>query len=240
MPSIRKTAVGPRGLVRRSSQSPSAAHQQQPQQKRPPVDEDEQFDEDILDDSNEGENEGYHGGGNDDAFDIGGMDFDDDPMSTFGADPNYNQAVAKGQYIRVHFIKPLRKHITQSTLLPDTKATLNIFAEGLFDKTQVLAKRNNLRLAEIEMDIMLAQARIGFHQVDVDNPDLANVTNLMRNMYIGFISRSEGGWERELDNRIETSHTNRVVDDRMRMGGMMGGGGPPKSSYPVWHPKRWF
>ena len=169
------------------------------------------------------------------SFDDDDMDLDDDPTSTFGADPNYNQAVAKGQYIRVHFIKPLREHITCSTLMPDTKATLKIFAEGLFDKTQVLAKRKNLRLAEIEMQIMLAQSRVGFHPVDVDNPDLSNIMNLIHNMYVSFISRSENGWERELDNRIETSHTNRMDDNRMHQPMM-----PPKSSYPMWNPKRWF
>jgi len=162
------------------------------------------------------------------------VDFDDDPTSTFGQDPNYNQAVAKGQYIRVHFIKPIRNHIDASTLMPDTKATLKIFAEGLFDKTQVLAKRKNLRLAEIEMQIMLAQSRIGFHPSDVDNPDLANIVNLIHNTYVAFISRSENGWERELDNRIETSHTQHIGDNRMQQ--QM----PQKSSYPFWNPKRWF
>jgi hypothetical protein len=163
------------------------------------------------------------------------IDLDDDPMNTFGQDPNYNQAVAKGQYIRVHFLKPLRQHIDDSKLMPDTKSTLLILAEGLFDKTQVLAKRKNLRLSEIGMEIMLAQARVGFHPVDVDNPELANICNLMKDMYVAFISRSENGWERELDNRIETSHTNRIDDGRQQQ--MMGG---PQKNYPIWHYKRWF
>jgi hypothetical protein len=162
-------------------------------------------------------------------------DYDDDPASTFGSDAAYNQAVAKGQYIRVHFTKPLKDHIAASMLMPDTKATLKILAEGFFDKTNVLAKRKNLKLAEINMEIIIAQARVGFHPSDVDNPDLSNIVNMIKDMYIAFISRSENGWERELDNRIETSHTNRIMDDRMRQPMMQ-----QKSSYPIWHPRRWI
>ena len=163
------------------------------------------------------------------------IDLDDDPVNTFGQDPNFNQAVAKGQYIRVHFLKPLKEHIKDSTLMPDTKATLVIMAEGLFDKTQVLAKRKNLKLSEIGMEIMLAQARFGFHPVDVDNPDLSNITNLIKDLYNAFISRSENGWERELDNRMETSHTQSINDNRFHQPQM-----PQKSQYPAWHYKRWF
>lgn len=180
----------------------------------------------------EDEDEDFRGGEEDEQFD---ETLDDDPASTFGSDAAYNQAVAKGQYIRVHFVKPLKDHITSSMLMPDTKATLKILAEGFFDKTNVLAKRKNLKLAEINMEIIVAQARVGFHPCDVDNPDLSNIVNMIKDMYIAFISRSENGWERELDNRIETSHTNRIMDDRMRQPMM-----PQKSSYPVWHPRRWI
>jgi hypothetical protein len=191
------------------------------QKRKPPTDDEDDDDEDLLEERRE------------EADDLD-IDLDDDPMNTFGQDPNYNQAVAKGQYIRVHFIKPLRNHITASTLMPDTKSTLIIISEGLFDKTQVLARRKNLKLAEIGMEIIIAQARIGFHPSDVDNPDLANIVNMIKDMYVAFISRSENGWERELDNRMETSHTNRIVDDRFRQQQQQ------KSNYPVWHPKRWI
>jgi hypothetical protein len=175
------------------------------------------------------------GGGRDDQDDLDAFDFGDAPEDTFGADPNYNQAVAKAQYIRVHFIKPLVEHIKDSDLFPDTKETLKIIVYGLFDKTQVLAKRSNLKIAEIDAEIMLTQARMGFHPSDVNNPALGNIYNLIRSQYNAFISRSEKGWERELDNRIETSHTNRIVDDRF--GGQQQG---QQKQYPFYHPKRWI
>lgn len=233
MPPIRKTASTPRGgMIRVPSQK-----QRQPT--ATPQNSSEDDEPDILsnsdDDGKQSRGQNPDEEGDDDFIDMDGG-FDDDPMSTFGGDPNYNQAVAKGQYIRVHFIKPLRTHVDNSTLFPDTKATLKIFAEGLFDKTQVLAKRRNLKLAEIEMEIMIAQMRIGFHPSDVDNPDLANIINLMKNMYVSFISRSEGGWERELDNRIETSHTQHMADDRYRQPM----GGSQKSQYSLFNPRRWF
>ena len=161
--------------------------------------------------------------------------FDDDPQNMYGSEPNYNQAVSKGQYIRVHFIKPLIKHIDGTTLFPDTKETLKIMANGLFDKTEVLARTTNLRLEEIDTEIMLAQARIGFHPSDIDNPDLANIYNLMRKLYRRFISRSINGWERELDNRMETSSTIHHSDTRYQQAQV-----PAKSSYPIWHPRRWI
>jgi hypothetical protein len=211
------------------SPPPSRQERQHPPspQRRPPKGNDEDFDEDDED------NEGGGGGGVgvDDLDLIGG----DDPIDTFGSDPNYNQAVAKGQYIRVHFVKPLLLHIDMSDLFPDTKETLKIMVQGLFDKTQVLAKRTNLKLAEIEVEIILTQARMGFHPSDVNNPALGNIYNLIRSQYTAFISRSEKGWERELDNRMETSHTQRIVDDRFQQQQ-----GQQRQQYPFYHPKRWF
>ena len=197
--------------MQRPSISQQNSRQSPPPRPRPTVDEDEDDRDDIIDD-----------------FDA--------PEDTFGSDPNYNQAVAKAQYIRVRFTKPLITHIDSSDLFPDTKETLKIMVQGLFDKTQVLAKRSNLKLTEIEAEIILTQARMGFHPSDVNNPSLGNIYNLIRSMYTAFISRSEKGWERELDNRIETSHTNRIVDDRF--GGQQQG--MQKQQYPFYHPKRWI
>jgi hypothetical protein len=163
--------------------------------------------------------------------------YDDDPQDIFGSDQTYNQAVSKGQYIRVHFIKPLIKHIDETTLFPDTKETLKIIVHGFFDKTEVLARTTNLRLEEIEAQIIMAQARIGFHPSDVDNPDLNNICNLILKLYRRFISRSLNGWERELDNRIETSSTVHHSDDRYSG---MAAAQQQKAAYPIWHPRRWI
>lgn len=159
----------------------------------------------------------------------------DDPRDIYGSDPAYNSAVSKADYIRVRFVNHLKDFIDGTTLFPDTKGSLKIIVYGLFDKTEVLARSDNLQLDEIDAEIVIAQARIGFHPSDVDNPDLANIFNLIRKLYKRFISRSYKGWERELDNRMETSHTQTVVDTRFQQPQAAGG-----KQYPIWHPRRWI
>jgi hypothetical protein len=208
-----------------SPQSPRGNPPIPPQQRRPaaPKDEiDEDFDD--LDD------EGF------DDLDSGLDGGFDDPAEMYGSDPAYNSAVQKAQFVHVKYIKHLTKHIDDSTLFPDTKDTLKMIVRGLFDPTEVYAKTKNLALEEIETEIVLAQARFGFHPSDVDNPSLSNILNMLRKLYRRFISRSENGWERELDNRSEmhSTSTQRIVDDRMRA--------PvnSKSQYPIYSPKRWI
>jgi len=101
----------------------------------------------------------------------------------------------------------------------------------------VYAKTKNLALEEIETEIVLAQARFGFHPADVDNPSLSNILNMLRKLYRRFISRSENGWERELDNRQEmhSTSTQRIIDDRFQRPATSS-----KSQYPVYSPKRWI
>ena len=209
---------------------------QAPHQKRPTV-------------SQEGKEDGTEDGFDDDGDlgedfnDIEGMDgFDldgsfDEPTEMFGSDPAYNNAVQKAQFVHVKYVKHLTKHIDASTLFPDTKETLKMIVRGLFDATEVYAKTKNLALEEIETEIVLAQARFGFHPADVDNPSLSNILNMIRKLYRRFISRSENGWERELDNRFEqhTTSTQRIIDDRFARPATN-----PKSQYPIYSPKRWI
>lgn len=159
----------------------------------------------------------FEGGFNDDVDNEG---FFDDPRDTFTGDPNYNQAVSRAQLAKTYFPKQIETFIRKSTLFPDTKATMMTITHGLFDKTEVLAKTENVTLEFIDVDIILAQARIGFHPMDVDNPDLSTLMNMIMHHYKRYISRSVNGWERGLQNVIETSHTNRnVMEQRPQMGG---------------------
>lgn len=224
----------PRGLPPGAPASrPAQGHPgQQPGRKRPSVESRDEMD---------GE---YDGDMDLDSFDeddmgLDGFDLDagfDEPTEMFGSDAAYNSAVQKAQFVHVKYIKHLTRHIDSSTLFPDTKETLKMIVRGLFDPTEVYAKTKNLALEEIETEIVLAQARFGFHPADVDNPSLSNILNMLRKLYRRFISRSENGWERELDNRFEqhTTSTQRIVDDRYR---------PPvnpKSQYPIYSPRRWI
>lgn len=145
--------------------------------------------------------------------------FFDDPRDTFTGDPAYNQAVSRAQLAKTYYPKQIGSFIGKSTLFPDTKATMRTITDGLFDKTEVLAKTENVKLELINVSIILAQARIGFHPMDVDNPDLSTLMNMILHHYQRYISRSVGGWERGLQNVIETSHTNRNVMEQRPMGG---------------------
>jgi hypothetical protein len=173
---------------------------------------------DSLDDeSSMGDMENFEGGYNDDVDNEG---FFDDPRDTFTGDPNYNQAVSRAQLAKTYYPKQIDTFIKNSTLFPDTKATMRTITHGLFDKTEVLAKTENVTLEFIDVDIILAQARIGFHPMDVDNPDLSTLMNMIMHHYKRYISRSVNGWERGLQNVIETAHTNRnVMEQRPQSGG---------------------
>jgi len=159
----------------------------------------------------------------DDEFndDVDDENFFDDPRDTFTGDPAYNQAVSRAQLAKTYYPKQIDLFIRRSTLFPDTKATMNTIAHGLFDKTEVLAKTESVKIEFIDVSIILAQARIGFHPMDVDNPDLSTLMNMVLHHYQRYISRSVGGWERGLQNVIETAHTNRNVMEQRPMGGGM-------------------
>lgn len=195
-------------------------------------DRDEDLDDEELNDDDLGEDIDELDMG--DGFDMDGFD---EPTEMFGSDAAYNIAVQKAQFVHVKYIKHLTRHIDSSTLFPDTKETLKMIVRGLFDPTEVYAKTKNIALEEIETEIVLAQARFGFHPADVDNPSLSNILNMLRKLYRRFISRSENGWERELDNRSEQhmTSTQRIVDDRF-----MRPPSNPKSQYPIYNPKRWI
>ena len=155
--------------------------------------------------------------------DVSNEGFFDDPRDTFTGDPAYNQAVSRAQLAKTYYTKSISLFISNSTLFPDTKDTLKTVASGLFDKTEVLAKTENVKLEFINVSIILARIRIGFHPMDVDNPDLATAMDMILHHYQRYISRSAGGWERGLQNVIETAHTNRnVMEQRPMMGGGMG------------------
>lgn len=154
--------------------------------------------------------------------DVDNENFFDDPRDTFTGDPAYNQAVSRAQLAKTYYTKSIGGFIQKSTLFPDTKDTLKTVAAGLFDKTEVLAKTENVKLEIINVSIILARIRIGFHPMDVDNPDLATAMDMILHHYERYVSRSVGGWERGLQNVIETAHTNKNVSEMRPMpsGGM--------------------
>jgi hypothetical protein len=161
----------------------------------------------------------------------------DDPGSVYTSNAAYNSAVGKAELARTRYVIPLCKAIDKSTLMPDTRATLKVIVHGLFDKTAVLAKITNLNVEEIDAEIALAQAKVGFHPSDVDNPDLATIYNMVRLHYRQYISRALHGWERGLQNVMETASTQRLVDTRFQQPMGQQGGGQKLAWY---NPKRWL
>lgn len=171
---------------------------------------------------------------------MGGMTFSpdlDDPRDTFTNNPAYNQSVSKTQLTKTYFgTRDAISAIRKSALMPDTKEILITISKGIFDKTEVLAKTSSVDLEVINVEIILAQARMSFHPVDVDNPDLSNIINLMRHHYGAYKSRSLGGWERGLQNIVESSQssTQRIIQD-------VGSAGVGKKSDKAWYnPSRWL
>lgn len=161
-------------------------------------------------------------------------DYFDDPRDTYTGDQGYNQSVSKADLARTKYIRPLVDFTKNSDLMPDTKDTMVTIIHGLFDKTEVLAKTENLRLAILDADLVLTQAKVGFHPSDVDNPILTTLYNMIKHHYARYISRSEKGWERGLQNLMETSMTQRIVDNRNE--GFSSVGSNPKKP---WY-RRWF
>lgn len=195
--------------------------QQVPQ--APPPSMGDEDDDDFIDEERPTRRQSMENFDNTFEDDVSNEGFFDDPRDTFTGDPAYNQAVSRAQLAKTYYTKSISQFISKSTLFPDTKDTLKTVASGLFDKTEVLAKTENVKLEFINVSIILARIRIGFHPMDVDNPDLATAMDMILHHYQRYISRSAGGWERGLQNVIETAHTNRnVMEQRPMMGGGMG------------------
>jgi hypothetical protein len=217
-PPTRGRSMPPQAPIPQQRMPPAGSPPQRRQ--APPPSQGEDFDDDIDDDFDQHPQkktmENYDDSFNDD---VDNPQFFDDPRDTFTGDPAYNQAVSRAQLAKTYYPKQIGEFIRKSTLFPDTKATMNTISHGLFDKTEVLAKTENIRIEIIDVSIILAQARIGFHPMDVDNPDLSTLMNMILHHYQRYISRSAGGWERGLQNVIETAHTNRNVMEQRPMGG---------------------
>jgi len=138
-----------------------------------------------------------------DPSEIIGMD--EDPRQTYGSDPNYNSSVSKALLIQSEYLKKIQDSIQHAALMPDCKKALDLIACGLFDKVAILAKTKNINIELIDAKLALQEARLGYSPFDVDSPELANIENMILLHSKQFSSRSDNGWERILQNKIQTS-----------------------------------
>lgn len=140
-----------------------------------------------------------------DDSDLGFGCMPDDPRQTFTSDPTYNATVSKALLLKSDYLDAINYEIANAGLMPDCKTALLLISKGLFDKVAVLAKTVNTNYEYIDAELALQSARLGYTSMDVDNPQLVNIENMILLHYRQFISRSEKGWERGLQNKNESS-----------------------------------
>jgi len=144
-------------------------------------------------------------------LDFGGLA--DDPRQTYGSDATYNATVSKALLLKSDYRDEIQQSIANSGLMPDCKKSLNLISKGLFDKVAVLAKTTNINIEVIDAALALASARLGYASIDVDNPQLSVIENMIMLHYRQFISRSDKGWERGLQNKGESAITQTVRNE---------------------------
>ncbi|MDD4483795.1 MAG: hypothetical protein PHD55_05460 [Methanoregula sp.] len=129
----------------------------------------------------------------------------------FSEDQIYNSFLYKARLIETDYLPALVEAIWKYPFTMGTKKTLSTIFLGLFEKSVVLAKEKDLDISLWEAEIMILSATQSFTAYDLDRPELQVIINSALEHYKKFISRSKDGWERELQNRIETSHRNENV-----------------------------
>ena len=125
----------------------------------------------------------------------------------FSEDQVYNSFLYKARLIETDYLPQLVMKIGQAPLTYACKTSLWTVVLGLFEKSVVLAKESDLDIAAWDAEIILLSTTQAFSSHDADQPELYTIMSMILEHYHKFISRSAGGWERELQNRIETSHT---------------------------------
>lgn len=137
-------------------------------------------------------------------------DYDAGPTQAsqvFSEDQVYNSFLYKARLIETDYLPALVERIRDAPLTYACKLSRWTVVLGLFEKSVVLAKETDLDIALWNAEIILLSTRQSFSSHDLDCPELYTIDSMILEHYGKFISRSFGGWERELQNKIETSHT---------------------------------
>jgi hypothetical protein len=129
----------------------------------------------------------------------------------FSEDQVYNSFLYKARFIETDYLPALIERIHAAPLTRAAQIALWTICSGLFEKSVVLAKEKDPESALWTAEIIILTAKQAFTSHDADQPELYVIINMILEHYAKFISRSEGGWERQLQNKIETSHTHANV-----------------------------
>jgi len=137
-----------------------------------------------------------------------GIDTPEPPQASrlYSDDQIYNSFLYKARLIETDYLPALVEAAWKAPLTMSAKKTLSTIFLGLFEKSVVLAREKDLDVSLWEAEIMVLSATQSFTSYDLDRPELQVIINSALEHYKKFISRSKDGWERELQNRIETSN----------------------------------
>ena len=137
-----------------------------------------------------------------------GIDTPEPPQASrlYSDDQIYNSFLYKARLIETDYLPALVEAAWKAPLTMSAKKTLSTIFLGLFEKSVVLAREKDLDVSLWEAEIMMLSATQSFTSYDLDRPELQVIINSALEHYKKFISRSKDGWERELQNRIETSN----------------------------------
>jgi len=136
------------------------------------------------------------------------------PEGRYTEDPVYNQAIHKALLCETEYgSKGLVSAIDHAPLFLESKIALVSIVAGKFDKTEILAKQNEdgIAIAKLDLEIIITQALLAMPECDREKSELINIVNMLRDHYDKFVSRSVNAYERDLQNRIETSNTQTMV-----------------------------
>jgi len=143
----------------------------------------------------------------DDPYVGDGIDTPEPPQASrlYSDDQIYNSFLYKARLIETDYLPALVEAAWKAPLTMSAKKTLSTIFLGLFEKSVVLAREKDLDVSLWEAEIMMLSATQSFTSYDLDRPELQVIINSALEHYKKFISRSKDGWERELQNKIETS-----------------------------------
>ena len=137
-----------------------------------------------------------------------GIDTPEPPQASrlYSDDQIYNSFLYKARLIETDYLPALVEAAWKAPLTMSAKKTLSTIFLGLFEKSVVLAREKDIDVSLWEAEIMVLSATQSFTSYDLNRPELQVIINSALEHYKKFISRSKDGWERELQNRIETSN----------------------------------
>lgn len=138
---------------------------------------------------------------------VGDVDTPEPPQASelYSDNSVYNSFLYKARLIETDYLPALVESTWKAPLTMSAKKTLSTIFLGLFEKSVVLAREKDLDVSLWEAEIMMLSATQSFTSYDLDRPELQVILNSALEHYKKFISRSKDGWERELQNKIETS-----------------------------------